>query len=191
MVNSWILFSKSLLLAFICFFMTDSFIYWKKIPYDEQIELLQSNRICKDAYDLYKGNFKVCDNTRTEILLDSLSLLSTDIKIKALYFYLFNQICLEADGALSEMLGRYCQKVILSDIEYILYYLKNNRGIFIKYSQLLGHEFYFKENGTSDMQYNFRDFKRIINNKLGCKKEYDLFLSDFYKNIQCIMHEME
>ena len=171
--------------------LTNMFQYWNDIPKSEQIELIQSEKICKVACDFYKGKLKVTDNKSTVILLDSISSLSADVKIKALYFDLFNQICINTDGALSDILGSYCQKVILSDIEYTMYYLKNNSNISSQYIKLLGSEFYFKEDETSTMQYNFNEFKDIVNNKLGCKKEYEEFLLNFYKDIYIFMNNMD
>jgi hypothetical protein len=191
MVNN-LFFSKILFVLFICSFSSNIFLYWDNLPNNEQIELLQSDKIYKEAYDFYNGKLKVSDNNATIILLDSISLLSKDTKMKAFYFYLFNQVCLKSDEVLSEILGTYCQKVILSDIEYTMYYLKNNSNVSSQYIQLLGSEFYFKDNGTSDMQYNFNDFKRIVDSKLSYKKEeYYLFLSDFYKNIQLFIRSLK
>lgn len=173
-----------------CFSSVNTFKYWESIPKEKQINLLQSGKISKDAYSLYKGDLIIKDNGQSNTLLDSLSLLPADTEMKALYFYLFNQVCQKSDGASNEILGKYCQKIILSDIEYVLYYLKNNQDLLKQYIQLLGTEFYFKEDGASEMQYNFDDFKEIINEKLNCKKEYEAFLLTFYKDIQFIMNGM-
>jgi hypothetical protein len=89
------------------------------------------------------------------------------------------------------MLGSYCQKIILSDIEYVLHYLKQNKTLSKKYTQLLGAELYFKENGSSDMQYSYNDFKKIIDKTLSCNREYKEFLASFYNDIHIVMNGMK
>jgi hypothetical protein len=182
---------KYILLLFICFSPTDLFKYWENISEKEQIELLRSDDIHKNARCFYEGKLKIGDNQQTKILLDSLSGLSADLKIKALYFNLFNRICKKTDGSLSEILGTYCQDIIMFDPEYVLFYLKSHDSLRKKYVQFLGIEFYFKEEGTSEMQYDFCDFKKNIDKRLCNNVIYKDFLVSFYQEIQTVMVNME
>jgi hypothetical protein len=182
---------KYILLLFICFSPISIFEYWENISDKKQLELLQSDDICKNARLFYEGNLIIGDNKQTKILLDSLSDLSENLKLRSLYFDLFNKICQKADGALSEILGTYCQNIILLDTEYVLSYLKSHDSLRKEYVQLLGMEFYFKKNGTSEMQYDFSNFKIIINKKLFNDLRYRKFLNSFYKEIQIAIDDME
>jgi hypothetical protein len=182
---------KYILLLFICFSPTDLFKYWENISEKEQIELLRSDDIDENALRFHGGKLKIGDNQQTKVLLDSLSNLSADLKIKALYFNLFNRICQKVDGSLSEILGTYCQDVIMFDPEYVLFYLKSHDSLRKKYVQFLGTEFYFKEEGTSEMQYDFCDFKKSINKRLCNDVRYKDFLISFYQEIQTVIVGME
>lgn len=124
-------------------------------------------------------------------LLNSLSELSMKKEVKVLYFYLFNQICQRADGELFEILGTYCQKVVLGDVEYVIYYLKIYPALSKEYANLLGSEFYFKNDGTSDLKYNFIDFKNMINKKLHDKSGSEKFLVSFCDEITLAIANME
>jgi hypothetical protein len=174
-----------------CFLSTHPFIYWEDFSKKEQNEIIQDKIANKDVNNLAKGNFKIRDNDQTKILLDTLSKLPSDIKYKAMYFNLFNQVCEKADGALSEMLGNPCQSILLSDTEYVIFYLKNKPSLMKTYAQILGVEFFFKEDGTSDLKYNFTEFKKIVNKRLCDEPEYKSFLSSFYKEIELSMDNMK
>ncbi len=174
-----------------CFLLSDSFLYWENLSKKDQDSFILNIVESKDLSNFLEGKFKLFDNKRTRLLLDMLSDLPTDKKTKALYFNVFNQICQKADGEFGEILGSYCQKILLSDVEYVVYYLRAHPELRSKYAIFLGMEFYFKDEGVSDMKYDFKDFKKRINEKLRNTQKYQDFLFSFYNEIAVDMKNME
>lgn len=165
--------------------------YWENLSLDEQHEIICSGKVSKNILDLYNAKFIPSDNEETIALLKTLSNLSANTKLKSLYFYLFNQICKYSDGGLSELLGKYCMEVILSDPKYVLLYMNENPLLLKKYIDFLGSEFYYKEGENSDIKYNFDDFRQIISEQLGQDEEYQIVLSALFSGIENKMIKME
>jgi hypothetical protein len=180
-----------LLALMLCIPNQTSFMYWENLSDKAQNEVLSSGKVYKDAVECFNKHLTVSDNHRTVVLLDSISTLPINEPLKrAFYFHLFNTICTKADGAASEMLGDYCQNMLLSDTEYVVAYLKSHSPLRKVYSDLLGSELYFKEDGTSTIRYGFSDFKKLLNAKLPQATYHD-FLVIFYKEIQATMDAMD
>lgn len=168
-----------------------TFIYWENFTQNQKNEILNSGNVNKEAIEFYKGNLKVRDNDQTTALLNTLSSITTNDTTTPFYFFLFNQICINSDGALSEMLGNYCQMMVLSSPAYVVSYLGQNEDILKKYAEYLGFELYFKEDGTSTLEYNYSDFKKILSDTLGNEGKYELILKLFYEEIEKSIKNME
>lgn len=168
-----------------------TFVYWENLKENQKNDILNSCNISKDVLEFYKGNLNIGDNSQTVKLLNRLSSISDKEKATPLYFYLFNQICIKADGSLSEILGNYCQKIVLSFPSYVVVYLGKNEGILKKYAQYLGYELYFKEEGTSMIEYSYSDFKKMLSEKAIRTKQYSEALTLFYHEIEQIMNKMD
>lgn len=131
------------LVAFFCVLcnlkanQSNNCIYWEDLSQNQQEEILKSNKVYCDALLFYQGKIKVGDDKRTMDLLKILvSTSSTDI-LAPFYFYLFNQVCIKADGALSEALGSYCQKRILNSPVYVINYFVKNEVVLKKICSVL------------------------------------------------------
>ena len=140
-----------------------------------------------EIYYLYLFWYK-----RTQQLLDTLTSYSRNDKKGALYFYLFNKICSSSDGALSQILGIYCFKIITKRPNYVLFYFSNSNNLMKKYSEQLGYEFYFKKDGTSKLKYDYLQFKQyltknIIFNNQKMRNTFSLL----FKQIKAEMEKME
>ncbi len=168
-----------------------TFVYWENLKKKKKNDILNSCNISKDVLEFYKGNFNIGDNSQIVTLLNRLSSISDKEKATPLYFYLFNQICIKADGSLSEILGNYCQKIVLSFPSYVVVYLGKNEDILKKYAQYLGYELYFKEEGTSMIEYSYSDFKKMLSEKAIRTKQYSEALTLFYHEIEQIMNKMD
>jgi len=168
----------------------DSSFYWEALNEDQKAEILKSKEINRTAIDFYHGKIKVGDNNITINLLDTITSFHNSKAISSFYFFLFNKICNTADGALSEILGSYCQRVILNSPSYVIDYFSRNDKIMRKYAELLGYELYFKEDGTSEIEYGYSDFKKILSGKLENKEKYNNILKRFYKEIEISMNSM-
>ncbi len=144
------------------------YVYWERLNTSEKINFMSSHNINSLVLDYYKGDLKITDNENTFELLEVL--VSADSELFPLYYYLFNKICSESDGAISEILGKYCLQIILNDPNYVINYftfeienLKKNKYCYQLFGEFLGEEMYFKEKGTSDIDYNFKEFKKYLN----------------------------
>jgi hypothetical protein len=168
-----------------------NYIYWEEMNNSQKDDIINSNEIYKQAIALYNGKMKVSDDKQSICLLDTLTSINKDFESTPFYFYLFNQICSTADGAVSEILGEYCLKIVLNLPDYVFNYFIKNVSISKKYAEYLGYEFYFKEDGTSTLEYNYAEFKNLLSNKIGNKKEYELVLKQFYDEIEKSMKNME
>lgn len=171
--------------------LKDSCFYWETLNNDQKEEILQSKDISKIAMDFYHGKFKPGDNENTFNLLGIITSGKESKDVHAFYFFLFNKLCNISDAALSEILGSYCQRVILSSPVYVLDYFKNNDKTLKMYASFIGYELYFKEVGTSEIEYGFSEFRKILSDKLKSKKNYDALLKRFYKEIEMNMKRMD
>ncbi len=176
-----------LLLLYFPIHCPEKHIYWEELSLNKQEEILSSKAIFKDAIDCYRNHSFMITCNKNEVLLDTLSSLSFDTEIKAFYFYSFNRMVYTADGSVSEILGSYCQKIILSDIDYVLNYLENNSRLALLYAEFLGYEFYFKNEGSSDIRYDIDEFKKIINESRVNKE----FVELFYTNIEKVINSID
>jgi hypothetical protein len=172
-------------------FTDTTFVYWENLNENQRNDILNSENVNKEAIEFYKGKLKTGDNYQTTELLVTLSSISDKEKMTPFYFFLFNQICIKSDGALSEILGEYCQNTILSSPAYVVSYFIGNEEILKKYAEYLGFEMFFKEEGTSTIEYNYSDFKKILSDKIGSEKKYEAVLKLFYEEIEKSMKNME
>lgn len=113
----------------------------------EQEHFLNNSNVNKLALDYYNGNFKVTDDEQTFRLLDTLTHKN---EYFPLYYFLFNKICAVSDGALSEIMGHYCLKMVLNEPSYVINHFAFERKNFGKspylyhlYASFIGEEFYF------------------------------------------------
>lgn len=164
--------------------------YWEDLTKVEQESILHSPQIDKNAIKYYHGSLKATDNQSTENLLNKIISEKNSTKETIFYFYILNQICLKSDGALSEILGGYCMKFLLRNPALVLRYFQRNKKVEKIYGEFIGSELYFKEEGTSDIEYNYKDFKRIVEAKINGNKEFKKTLVEFYGIIELAMKNM-
>lgn len=163
----------------------NTFVYWEDLSLPQQESILSLKLTAKNSIKYYKGIFKISDSNYKE-LLDSI--VNWNDNNLTFYFYIFNDICMKSDGVLSEILGNYCQKIILNNPNYVFNYFKKHNELEKKYTLLLGSELYFKQDGTSEMQYNFSELKSILDSKIS--KENKTILSDFYMKVEQAINDM-
>lgn len=168
----------------------DSSFYWESLDEDKKAEFLKSKEINRTALDFYLGKFEVGENDITINLLDTITSSYNSKAISSFYFFLFNRICTTADGSISEILGSYCQRVILNSPSYVICYFRHNDKIMSKYAEFLGYELYFKENGTSEIEYGYIDFKKILSGSIENNEINNKILNRFYKEIEINMNSM-
>jgi len=166
-------------------------VYWENLNENQRKDILSSKDVNEEAIELYNGKIKIGDNNKTILLLGTLTSISEKGKTTPFYFFLFNQICIKSDGALSELLGDYCQRIVLSSPGYVINYFIGNEDVLKKYAEYLGYELYFKEEGTSTIEYDFSEFKKILSLSLVHEKKYEAILRFFYEEIDKSMKNIE
>lgn len=166
-------------------------IYWEEVSDIKKKDVLKSRAIDKYALSYYLGNFKPSDDSITVAMIENTLDNSVSCYEKAFYFYVFNQVCMKADGALSETLGAYCQRFMLNSPTYVINYFRTHKNIETVYASLIGSELYFKEEGTSTIEYNYTDFKRIIRKKIGGNKIHKETLNEFFSLINASIKKMD
>jgi hypothetical protein len=140
--------------------------------------------------DYSHGHFVATDDDKTFQLLDTLTKGSNHFF--KFYFYLFNKIVTESDGALSELLGGYCFNMIYNHPGEILTFFTNRKHYQKRYAFLLGEEFYFKERRTSTIAMNYPQFCKYLNGKLNLKDErIRMTFTSFKTQIQESMKSMD
>ncbi len=144
------------------------YLYWENLSESEKSNFISSHNINNLVMDYYKGNLKITDDENTFEILDEL--VSADSELFPFYYYIFNKICSESDGAVSEILGKYCLQIIMNDPNYVINHftferenIKKDKYAYQLFGEFLGMEMYFKEKGTSDIDYNFAEFKEYLN----------------------------
>ena len=147
------------------------YVYWEKLSASEKSNFISSHNINNLVLDYYKGNLKITDDENTFELLNEL--VSADSELFPLYYFLFTKICFESDGAVTEILGKYCLQIIMNDPNYVINHftferenIKKDKYAYQLFGEFLGMEMYFKEKGTSDIDYNFAEFKEYLNSHL-------------------------
>ncbi len=96
------------------------FKFWEDLSCKQKTEIYE---VCKSESikKFYDGDFVLSDDETTDELLNEL--IASNDTILPLSFYVFNKICTQSDGALSEMVGRYCLLFITKHPVYVFLYL--------------------------------------------------------------------
>jgi hypothetical protein len=169
----------------------NDFVYWQNLTDEKRKETLALRDVYDSALDYFNGSLSLGDNAESKALLDSITLYKTsDRNVIAFYFFLFNKICLEGDGIISEGMGNYCQSIILRNPLYVFEYFLSDENVMEKYIQYLGYELYFKKEGTSTLKYGYSDFKQMIFQEIGKEKRYSEIVSLFFAEIDTVMKDM-
>lgn len=123
-------------------------LYWEDFSEIHQKQIITSSKNSEIVYQYACNPWDIKDSQKTFCLLDTLSSLSDDEEIKALYFYEFNKVLISSqkDGALGEAIVDYVHRVIISDPGYVLFFLQNNAVYEEIYLSGLGQYYYFSNN---------------------------------------------
>ena len=132
----------------------------------------------------------ITDNNKTIEFLEMIS--QKNDKFFPLYFRVFNNIIENSDGAVSELMGPYCLDFVINYPNDVLQHFKNNSYDLYIYSMFLGAEFYFKSRRTSNIKYDFNEFKKYINTKIDSTNiDLKSITQMFYVKIDSFMLEMD
>ena len=125
--------------------------FWEQMSETEKSCFLETQTVDGTLISLYNGSFEIGDNEET---FKSLKLLSTnnydashtDATSDAFYFHCFSKILNRSDGALSEVMGQYCWRIVNVSPRYSMAYMKSHNDIKDKFVEFIGYEFLFLDN---------------------------------------------
>jgi hypothetical protein len=144
--------------------------YWEDLGSRKKEKFLNDTNTNKLAIDFYYGKFKTSDDSLTIELLDKII---EKKDFNPFYFFLFNKILYSADGAIAELIGEYCYKIISDNNIIVLKYFVRQRKsdtdntLCIKYGNFLGWKF------AADIKSNVKD-----------KSEYEKFRNILMTSLQ-------
>ena len=123
----------------------------------------------------YNGNFILGDNEDTFRLLDTLVSKQDCCYKRALAIHLFNKICINSDGALSECMGYYTMKMLINNPDCI-YSFSNDLNILNLYAFYVANELSYKPESYA----NFINYIKSIgeNTKMEC------IIGEFIKKVE-------
>ena len=151
------------------------------------LEHSETNELTKRFYN---GEFLPSDDENTFSLLTVLT--GKHENIYPFYFHCLNSICMVSDGALSEVLGKPCLKMLYNYPDYTFSFFKDNSEIFDKYSQFIGYELYFQKYGTSNVEISETVFLNYLKENLNLADNEVLKLyNEFVDRIEQVKKNME
>lgn len=160
----WLLFAITL---------SPSFKYWEDYSQLEQKQIMKSLDETNIVSEYLAHPWLPIDDEKTFCLLDVLSTSGNfNWGYKALYFHVFNDICIHADGALAEVMGVYCYKVFWANPDYVFHYVLLHESLKDCYVSFLGHYFSMEHKA-------YGSFCGMLNSKLNEKenaKQLNVFL---------------
>jgi len=128
-------------------FKNQDFSYWESKSEKEKQSILVDSTVYKDAIEFYNDKFSPFDTPRCFNLLDSISINSE--KHISFYFFVFNKFLNKSDGAISEIMGKYCYTLLEKHPDYIITYFSkeglNKTKLHKLYGMFIGGYFEKKE----------------------------------------------
>ena len=168
-----------ILLAFCCCIShAEENQYWDDLDENSKSEIIKSVDVDKNIMKLYLHEIKLSDNDISTTIMDTLCS-SVDGNKRMFYFYVLNENVNTADGAVAEMLGRYCVKYVNENTDYVLEYFIKHQDVANNYMDMIASELYLSDT-------SFTQYKQLLfhSAKSKCAKAY---LPIFLKEIECIL----
>jgi len=192
-MKAFLLFLTAIILF--CISSNEQMKYWEDFNCKQKEDMLN---VCKSELikNLYSKKFILSsDNDNIHKLLKEL--VTSSDTILPLSFYLFNKICIKSDGALAEIVGKYCVELFVRHPRYIMTYFTKEKTSNIKkplikvYAMFVGSELYFERKGTSDLKYNYQSFKEILLSASKGNKENEETFKVFWQLVDETIQNMD
>ncbi len=147
----------------------------------------ETNELVKS---FYQGEFLPSDNDKTFELLDIL--VEKNEVIYPFYFHCLNSICLLSDGALSEVMGKPCLKMVSNYPNYTFSFFVENSELFEDYTSMIGYELFFQKYGTSNIKISESEFLESLKKDLNLDNpEIKMLYDKFISGIEQVKKNME
>jgi hypothetical protein len=142
---------------------TPAYVYWEDLSAPQRMAVLRTPSLTREAVEYDQGRLVPTDDDRTFALLDAITApWPDDPGVRAFYFSVLTRICAKSDGALSEALPTFAERVAAAEPAYVLTYLGRHKALLDKYALLLGGEFKSRETGRSDLPHTLAEFKSLL-----------------------------
>lgn len=144
----------ALLFCLLTFSMTalgaDNVRFWEQYSEAEKSHVFNSGSIKTSVVGVYDDSLAIGDNEEALKILDFLSDYKyghhADGIVDAFYIHCFSKILRKADGALSEVMGEYCMRIIKKSPDYAILYLKAHGEIREAFVMHIGFEVLCSDN---------------------------------------------
>lgn len=156
---------------------TEQLLYWENISKISKNKILRDSKLDPIVKYYISNDLKISDNKESLHLLDIITSKSTD-EIRPLYFHILNDIVLNSDGALSEIIGKYCLTFLITNKLFVINYFIINSKIKTAYAYYIGYEIAYAEQGLSDNQLTYVDIVTALYKGIKSEK-YKTILNDF------------
>lgn len=114
--------------------------YWADFDTHAQKRIIKDKSVNDLAKLIYSGKDCISDNEESFVLFEEITSFSHDKRVDAFYYYVFNEICQSADGAVAEVLGYYCLNSLVNSTEYNLRFFTRNYSLLHKYAEYIAYE---------------------------------------------------
>lgn len=172
MQNSVIFFFFGLLLRII-----SSPVYWEDFSFSEQQTIIQGLSEQSVLRQYHCRQVSLQDDDETDVLFQELLIPVAEKGLRAFKFHLLNRICMEADGAVAEVVPSVIIRYIYHNADYVLSYLKDHPDLASQYVTDTACELYFITEGVSSSGLSEDSFWEQL--RLDVQdKEYVLFFMD-------------
>lgn len=140
-------------------------VYWEdlnKAQRSDILNMVDSESVIK----FYNGDFILSDDGPTDNLLEELT--NPTDTVLPLYFFLFNKIVMESDGALATMVSGFCFDFLVDHTEFVFTYFhkQDDNKLLEVYSLFIGSELYFNEIGVSQLSNDYTQLKTHIDDSI-------------------------
>jgi protein-glutamine gamma-glutamyltransferase len=152
-------------------------------------KLLQAPDLNITLLKYWDKTFTLDIDKKSKDFLDSLTQ-RNDI-LFPLNFLTLNTIVAKSDGALSELMGSYCLKMILNYPKETFLHFESDSLDRNNYALFIGLELYLKKQGTSDLSINYHEFKDFLTNHLDLSDNHvKITFNHFLSKVDYIMKYM-
>lgn len=167
-------------------------LYGQELGVLDSIQLenfLENPKLNEVVKNYYWGRINISDNIETFSLLDTIT--EQNDMFFPIYFHTLNEIIKMSDGAVAEILGDYCYKMLCNNPGEAFDYLIKDRTMLLKYARYLGYEFSFAKDNISSNEIYLKELKTKLEMSLDLSKnKVKNTLDEFMKEIEITITEM-
>lgn len=145
--------------------------YWEDLSEDAQRQVLLSLDGHDILFNAYYEPSSIQDDGRLDLFLERVLAPDSMEEVLALKFYLLNQICICADGAIAEALPVTVIQFVFRHPHYVLSYLRDRSDLRSEYAFMVASELIYMSKGLSAVPFSEKLFIQRIMQECNCQEE--------------------